>query len=233
MSSAVTTLPASAGLEIRSLHKSYRQGSEAVPVLKGVQASLKSGEIVAVLGQSGSGKSTLLSLLAGLDRPSSGSVLVEGQAIEALPQNDLAAWRGKNIGIVFQQYHLLSHLTALENVELPLEILGVPGRREKATALLTELGLAHRLHHLPRQLSGGESQRVAIARALAPGPRLLLADEPSGNLDADTGEKVMEAFFRQVRKAGATTLLVTHNRELATRCDRQLLLEHGTLRELT
>lgn len=218
-------------LEIRDLRKSFHQGGETVPVLHSLNAHVAEGEIVAVLGQSGSGKSTLLALLAGLDRPDAGSILVQGETVEGKGPDELARWRGRNIGIVFQQYHLLPHLTALENVELPLEILGLPEREETARRLLTELGLSHRLHHLPRQLSGGECQRVAIARALAPKPKLLLADEPSGNLDTDTGDTVMEAFFSQVRRHRTTTVLVTHNRELAARCDRQLVLSHGRLEE--
>lgn len=216
-------------LEIHGLSKSYRQGEQAVEVLRGLELEAEAG-IVAVLGQSGSGKSTLLSLLAGLDKPSAGSILVAGASVHSMDQDALARWRGKNVGIVFQQYHLLPHLTALENARLPLEILGLPA--ERAETLLHELGLGHRLHHLPRELSGGECQRVAIARALAPEPKLLLADEPSGNLDADTGNSVMEAFFRQASASGATTLLVTHNRELASRCTRRFQLEHGKLREL-
>ncbi|RZA09138.1 MAG: ABC transporter ATP-binding protein [Proteobacteria bacterium] len=219
-------------LKIIDLHKSYHQGGEAIPVLKGVNLTVEEGSIVAILGESGSGKSTLLALLAGLDRPSAGSILLREEAIEKQSQDSLARWRGKNIGIVFQQYHLLPHLTAQENVELPLEILGVKDREKRATELLSDLSLRHRLHHLPRQLSGGESQRVAIARALAPNPGLLLADEPSGNLDADTGNIVMDAFFAQVRKLRTTTILVTHSRELAKRCDRELTLRAGALHEV-
>lgn len=219
-------------LEIRDLHKSYEQGGQAIPVLRGLNVTVNEGSIVAILGESGSGKSTLLALLAGLDRPSAGSILLRGEAVEQKSQDALAHWRGKNIGIVFQQYHLLPHLTAQENVELPLEILGIGGRRERAEALLEDMGLSKRRHHLPRQMSGGECQRVAIARALAPNPSLLLADEPSGNLDSDTGQRVMDSFFAQVRKLKTTTLLVTHSRELAKRCDRQLLLAHGSLSEL-
>lgn len=219
-------------LEFKDVHKLYVQGTQNISVLQGLNAKIEEGEIVAVLGQSGSGKSTLLALLAGLDRPSAGSILLRGEAVEQKNPEELSRWRGKNIGIVFQQYHLLPHLTAQENVELPLEILGLPNREATATALLTELGLGHRLHHLPRELSGGECQRVAIARALAPHPNLLLADEPSGNLDSDTGDKVMESFFRQVKKLKTTTILVTHNRELAERCDRKFLLAHGQLKEV-
>jgi putative ABC transport system ATP-binding protein len=219
-------------LEIRDVHKVYVQGEQNISVLQGLSGTVKDGEIVAVLGQSGSGKSTLLALLAGLDSPSAGSILLRGEPVEKKSPEELARWRGENIGIVFQQYHLLAHLTALENVELPLEILGREDRTKIATELLSDLGLGHRLHHLPREMSGGECQRVAIARALATKPNLLLADEPSGNLDSDTGDKVMEAFFRQVRKLKTTTILVTHNRELAERCDRRLMLQHGRFQEL-
>lgn len=219
-------------LEIRDLHKSYEQGGQSIPVLRGLNISVSEGSIVAILGESGSGKSTLLALLAGLDRPSAGTILLRGESVGDKNQDALAHWRGKNIGIVFQQYHLLPHLTAQENVELPLEILGISGRRERAASLLEDMGLAKRSHHLPRQMSGGECQRVAIARALAPNPGLLLADEPSGNLDSDTGQRVMDSFFAQVRKLKTTTILVTHSRELAKRCDRQLLLAHGQVSEL-
>ena len=219
-------------LEIRDLHKSYEQGGQSIPVLRGLNVSVSEGSIVAILGESGSGKSTLLALLAGLDRPSAGSILLRGESVGEKSQDALAHWRGKNIVIVFQQYHLLPHLTAQENVELPLEILGISGRRERASSLLEDMGLAKRSHHLPRQMSGGECQRVAIARALAPNPGLLLADEPSGNLDSDTGQRVMDSFFAQVRKLKTTTILVTHSRELAKRCDRQLLLAHGQVSEL-
>jgi putative ABC transport system ATP-binding protein len=219
-------------LEFVDVHKTFLQGAQEISVLQGLNGKVAAGEIVAILGQSGSGKSTLLSLLAGLDHPSRGSILLRGEAVERKSPEEMARWRGKNIGIVFQQYHLLPHLTAQENVELPLEILGLPDREARAIGLLTDLGLGHRLDHLPRQLSGGECQRVAIARALAPGPNLLLADEPSGNLDSDTGNKVMEAFFRQVKKLQTTTILVTHNRELAESCDRKFLLAHGQLKEI-
>lgn len=217
-------------LKIEGLRKQYHQGSETLEILKGVNAEFKLGETVAIVGQSGSGKSTLLSLLAGLDRPSSGDVIVDGQSLNQLSEEEMTHFRGERIGIVFQQFHLLPHLTALENVMIPLEILKPgPDVREKALALLKQVDLGHRAHHLPSQLSGGECQRVAIARALVVEPRLLLADEPSGNLDPATGEKVMGLFFDVVRKAQVTGLLVTHSRELAARCDRVLELKNGVL----
>jgi putative ABC transport system ATP-binding protein len=219
-------------LEIQNIEKFYLQGENKVPVLQGLSASVKKGEIVAILGQSGSGKSTLLALLAGLDQPDTGFLSLDGFRLGSQSLDDLSKWRAQNVGIVFQQYHLLPHLSAKENVELPLEILGIANREVLALQLLKELGLEKRSHHFPRQLSGGECQRVAIARALAPNPKLLLADEPSGNLDSETGDLVMDAFFRQVKKMGTTTILVTHNRELADRCDRKLLLKQGKLTEI-
>lgn len=217
-------------LKIEALRKQYHQGSETLEILKGVSAEFKLGETVAIVGQSGSGKSTLLSLLAGLDRPSSGDVIVDGQSLNQLSEEEMTHFRGERIGIVFQQFHLLPHLTALENVMIPLEILKPgPDVRDKALKLLKQVDLGHRANHLPSQLSGGECQRVAIARALVVEPRLLLADEPSGNLDPTTGEKVMGLFFDVVRKAQVTGLLVTHSRELAARCDRVLELKNGVL----
>lgn len=215
-------------LHVENLHKSYSQGTQNLEILRGLNLEVKTGEVVAVVGKSGSGKSTLLSLLAGLDSPDSGKISLANASIEKLSQDELSQWRGKNVGIVFQQFHLMAHLTALENVLFPMEILG-QDNPSRAEALLADLGLGARMHHLPRELSGGECQRVAIARALSTKPNLLLADEPSGNLDTDTGEQVMNSFFQQVRKSNTTTMLVTHNRELADRCDRKLILHHGIL----
>lgn len=214
-------------LELHNVTKKFMQGETSVEVLKGVSASIKTGEMVAIVGQSGSGKSTLLSLLAGLDRVSTGSITLGGQNISSLSEEEMTLFRGKKIGIVFQQFHLMHHLTALENVMLPLEILRAENRLEIATKMLTEMNLSHRLHHFPKQLSGGECQRVAIARALVVKPEILLADEPSGNLDTDTGNQVMETFFRVVREHKVTTILVTHSAVLAKACDRQLNLKSG------
>jgi putative ABC transport system ATP-binding protein len=219
-------------LKISNLEKFYVQGEKKIPVLQGLSTEVKTGEVVAILGQSGSGKSTLLALLAGLDFPDGGFLELDGYNLQGKTADELSKWRAKNVGIVFQQYHLLPHLTAQENVELPLEILAVDNRITIASQLLRDLGLGSRAHHFPRQMSGGECQRVAIARALATNPKILLADEPSGNLDAETGDSVMDAFFQQVRKMHTTTLLVTHNRELAEKCDRKLLLKQGKLTEI-
>jgi putative ABC transport system ATP-binding protein len=217
-------------LDIVNVKKSFFQAGEEIKVLKGVQAKLNKGEVVAVVGQSGSGKSTLLSLLAGLDLPDSGDILINGESIAKKNQDEMTVFRGQHIGIVFQQFHLMSHLTALENVMLPMEILGRTDLAEKKSKEYLELmGLSHRLSHLPSQLSGGECQRVAMARALVVEPDILLADEPSGNLDTETGNKVMNVFFDVVRKKKVTTLLVTHNEALAAACDRKLTLNNGVM----
>lgn len=213
---------------IEGLRKTYSQGETSIEALRGIDAEAKPGELVAILGASGSGKSTLLGLLAGLDEPTSGRVLVDGTDLYALTDKERTRFRSGQISLVFQQFHLLPHLTALENVALPLEILG----REdmgKARALLEGVGLGSRVHHLPSQLSGGECQRVAIARALVTDPKLLLADEPSGNLDVDTAASVMDLFFRTVREKKITCFLVTHNQELASRCDRTLRIQGGRI----
>jgi putative ABC transport system ATP-binding protein len=218
-------------LQIKSLTKSFRQGEDQVTVLNSLNADITNGEIVAIVGQSGSGKSTLLSLLAGLDRADAGEIVVDGTNMSAFAEKQVTDFRGKNIGIVFQQYHLVSHLTALENVMLPMEILKKPDAEAQARALLVEMGLEHRLNQFPNRMSGGECQRVAIARALAVRPKILLADEPSGNLDVHTGEKVMEVFFAAAKKYQITTILVTHSEALARRCGRILRLAEGQLLE--
>jgi putative ABC transport system ATP-binding protein len=218
-------------LLIKNLQKGFFQGEDKVTVLKSVSADIKNGEVVAIVGQSGSGKSTLLSLLAGLDQADSGEVVIDGVNISAFNEKQVTDFRGKNIGIVFQQYHLVSHLTAMENVMLPMEILAKKDIENGAQALLKEMGLEHRLNQFPNRMSGGECQRVAIARALAVRPKILLADEPSGNLDIHTGEKVMDIFFEAAKKYQITTILVTHSEALAKRCQRILRLSEGQLLE--
>lgn len=218
-------------LTLQDLQKSFRQGDADIQVLKGAETCIEEGQIVAIVGQSGSGKSTLLSLLAGLERADRGAIKVDGTDIAVMTEAQITDFRARNISIVFQQYHLVAHLTALENVMLPLEILGRADAEEKARRMLTELGLSHRLNHFANQMSGGECQRVAIARALVVEPKILLADEPSGNLDTHTGEKVMDVFFELARKFKMTTILVTHSEALARRCQRILHLEEGRLRE--
>lgn len=219
-------------LVLNQVRKGFHQGETEIQVLKGLNASIEPGQVVAIVGQSGSGKSTLLSLLAGLERADSGEILVDSVNLVPLSEQQITLFRAQNIAIVFQQYHLIAHLTALENVMLSLEILKMDNPRERAEEALRELGLGHRLNHFPSQLSGGECQRVAIARALVVKPKILLADEPSGNLDIHTGDKVMDVFFDIVRKHKITTILVTHSEALAKRCERVLRLEEGQLREV-
>lgn len=198
-------------------------------ILADVSLEVKGGESLAILGASGSGKSTLLGLLAGLDVPSRGQVHWNGQDIFGLDEDARAALRGRLAGFVFQSFHLLPALTALENVMLPLELAGLAQARSRAQAILERVGLAARLNHYPRQLSGGEQQRVAIARAFVTEPAILFADEPTGNLDSATGARVIELLFDLNRERGTTLILVTHDAALAQRCERRLVLEAGRL----
>ncbi len=198
-------------------------------ILHDISFDLAERESVAIVGASGSGKSTLLSILAGLDVPSSGTVTVAGTELFSLDEDARAALRARQMGFVFQSFQLLSHLTALENVMLPLELMGRHDARQAATEMLQRVGLGERLGHYPRVLSGGEQQRVALARAFVVKPAVLLADEPTGSLDFATGEKVMELMFAMNREAGTTLVLVTHDREIAARCDRPLRIEAGRL----
>jgi putative ABC transport system ATP-binding protein len=200
-----------------------------VEVLKGINLTIEAGETLSLVGKSGSGKSTLLSLMAGLDKVDSGEIWIQGQPINNLSEKDLTRFRAKTMGIVFQQFHLVSTLSALENVLLPLNLLKAENAFATATELIEQVGLSHRAHHLPSELSGGESQRVAIARALATRPAVLFADEPSGNLDEETGEKVMDLLFQMVKETGTTLVLVTHDHDLAKKCSRMIQLEHGSL----
>lgn len=219
-------------LHIRNLYKSFTHAShpEPVEVLQGANLEINKGETVAVVGQSGSGKSTLLSLLAGLDQPSSGSIWLKEKNLADMNEETLAKFRAENIGIIFQQFHLMSHLTALENVSLPLEMAHDKKAILKAEKAMEQVGLSPRMDHFPHQLSGGECQRVAIARALVIQPAILLADEPTGNLDNKTGEQISDSLFDLVRTIGMTLLLVTHNEHLAQRCERQVVLQDGLLR---
>lgn len=206
-----------------------RLGQETLTILEGIDLQVNSGETVALVGASGSGKSTLLGLLAGLDLPSVGSISILGQSLTELDEEGRAKLRAEQIGFVFQSFLLLPSMTALENVMLPAELRGETDCEPRARALLESVGLGDRLHHLPPRLSGGEQQRVAIARAFMTRPHLLLADEPTGNLDSKTGEKVIELLFALNREHGTTLVVVTHDRELASRCQRQVVMVAGHL----
>lgn len=208
-------------------------GSEVLRIVDEVSFSIKRGDSVAIVGASGSGKSTLLGLLAGLDMPSHGTVSIDGTELFELNEDARAALRGKTIGFVFQSFQLLPALTALENVMLPLELAGAANARAQAQDWLERVGLAARQRHYPKQLSGGEQQRVALARAFAPQPRLLLADEPTGNLDAATGAAIIDLMFELNHSAGTTLILVTHDEALAARCERMLRMQAGRLVEET
>lgn len=215
------------------LEKTVTARDNSLTILSGLDLQIKSGESVAIVGASGSGKSTLLGILAGLDLPTAGSISLAGKRIDVLDEDQRAKVRGQHTGFVFQSFQLLDNLTALENVMLPLELTGVDNPHERATALLTRVGLEHRLDHYPRQLSGGEQQRVAIARAFAPKPDILFADEPTGNLDEKTGEKIIQLLFEVNRESGTTIVLVTHDMALARRCQRIVKLHGGRLEALS
>ena len=216
-------------IEVEGVDLTLGEGAARVHVLKTVSLSVAQGETVALLGPSGSGKSTLLMTLAGLERPDAGSVKIDGRDLGALSEDALARFRGENIGIVFQSFQLIPTMTALENVAIPLELAGKSDALARAEAELAAVGLAERLAHYPAQLSGGEQQRVALARALAPDPLILAADEPTGNLDSETGAAVIELIFAQQRRRGATLVLVTHDPALAARCSRRVLLRSGRI----
>jgi putative ABC transport system ATP-binding protein len=216
-------------IRAEALTKIVRSGDEPLTILDGVSFDVEAGATMAIVGASGSGKTTLLGLLAGLDRPTSGEVQVDGQALSMLDEDARAALRQRLLGFVFQSFQLLPALTALENVMLPLELAGMDDAEARARAWLDRVGLTRRLTHYPRQLSGGEQQRVAIARAFAGEPKLLMADEPTGNLDGATGIEVADLMFRLNRERGTTLVLVTHDNDLASRCARRLSLSAGRL----
>ena len=216
-------------LECRGLVKRLPSGSTTLTILDGIDLVVPRGDFLAILGPSGSGKSTLLGLLAGLDRPTEGSVRLDGTPLESLDEDALARLRRRRVGFVFQDFQLLPNLTALENVVFPLELTGVADARERAQEMLRRVGLAARGHHYPTQLSGGEQQRVALARAFAPGPELLLADEPTGNLDAATGREALDLLVEMRESLGATLVLVTHDAAVAKRAARRIHLEAGRI----
>jgi putative ABC transport system ATP-binding protein len=200
-----------------------------VNILRGIDLTVKSGETLGVVGPSGSGKSTMMMVIAGLERPTGGSVHVGGENLSDLDEDALARFRRKKVGIVFQAFHLIPTMNALENVAVPLEFAGATNAFDRARQSLERVGLGHRLDHYPSQLSGGEQQRVALARAFAPGPDLLLADEPTGNLDGDTGESIIEILFELSEQSGTTLVLITHDPIIAGRCDRVVHLRDGCI----
>jgi putative ABC transport system ATP-binding protein len=216
-------------VETRGLTRRFRSGDKTITVVDDVNLSIGRGAFIAIMGPSGSGKSTLLAMLAGLDRPSAGEVIIDGEAIESMSEDRLALLRRRKIGFVFQSFHLLGNFTAQENVMLPLELLGAPSPRERARELLERVGLGGRGHHYPSQLSGGEQQRVALARAFAPDPAVLMADEPTGNLDGENGRIVLEMMLQLRRDHRTTLVLVTHDPELANLSDRVIRLREGRL----
>ncbi len=218
-------------LECKSVQKSFLQGNRKIDVLRDINLSIEKGKTLAILGKSGSGKTTLLSILSGIEKSDAGSVIFNGEDITNYTQEQLTKVRSQSIGVIFQQFHLIEHLNALENVSLPLEILGDKNAVQTSLALLEAVGLSDRASHFPAQLSGGEKQRVAIARAMAIKPALLLADEPSGSLDEETGEKIMDLLFNLVRENDMSMILVTHETELAKKCDNTSSLELGILNQ--
>ncbi len=216
-------------IDVERVHKSVTDATGSLDILRDIHFSVLSGETVAIVGASGSGKSTLLSIMAGLDTPSSGRVVVDGTDLFAFDEDGRAAVRAQKIGFVFQSFQLLGNLTALENVMLPLELAGVRDARSRATQMLQRVGLGERLTRYPKVLSGGEQQRVALARAFVVRPAVLLADEPTGSLDHATGESVMALMLELNRELGTTLILVTHDRTLAARCDRRITIEAGRI----
>jgi putative ABC transport system ATP-binding protein len=222
---------ADSALALTGVNLSFGRGAARVHILRDIGLNIGRGEAVGLLGPSGSGKSTLLMVMTGLERPDSGSVMVSGRNLGDIDEDELARFRGKTVGIVFQAFHLIPTMTALENVAVPLELAGVRDALTRAEHELNAVGLGARLTHYPAELSGGEQQRVALARALAPNPAIVVADEPTGNLDEATGGEIIELLFRGHRERGTTLVLVTHDHALAARCDRVLHMHSGRIEQ--
>jgi putative ABC transport system ATP-binding protein len=216
-------------IELKNADLTLGEAAASVHVLKGVSLAIDAGESVGIVGPSGSGKSTLLMVMAGLERLDGGEIIIDGTALHRIGEDAVADFRGRNVGIVFQSFHLIPNMTALENVAVPLELANVRNAFDIARKELIAVGLGERLTHYPGQLSGGEQQRVAIARALAPSPKLLIADEPTGNLDAETGRQIADLLFAEQRERGMTLVLVTHDAALAGRCERQIRVRSGEI----
>ncbi len=226
-----TRKPDGPAILLDQVHLSLGRDAARVHILKGVSLEVGRGEAIGLVGPSGSGKSTLLMTLAGLERADSGRVVIDGQDLAALNEDGLATFRGRRIGIVFQSFHLIPTMTAIENVAVPLELAGKTDAFDRARAELDGVGLGQRLQHYPAQLSGGEQQRVALARALAPEPAILVADEPTGNLDETTGSSIVDLMFRLKDRKGATLVLVTHDLSLAQKCDRIVRIRSGVIED--
>ena len=220
-------------ISTRNITKTVSTSEGELQILQSISFEVKAGESVAIVGASGSGKSTLLSLLAGLDEVSSGEIHLDGAPLHTMNEEARARLRGEKVGFIFQSFMLVQSLTAIENVMLPAEISGLSDAKGRAKKILEQVGLSHRAHHYPNQLSGGEQQRVAIARAFIGQPKILFADEPTGNLDAANSEKIEQLLFQMNRELGTTQVLVTHDNELALRCSRQLTMQAGELTETT
>lgn len=218
-------------LEIKNLKKSYLQSSSKIEIFEDLNFSVEDSKTVAIMGKSGSGKSTFLSLVSGIIKPNEGEILLNNTSYNNMSESDLNDFRATNIGFIFQNFHLVSYLNALENVMLPAKVCGIKNAKEKAIDLLKSVGLGHRLDHLPSQLSGGERQRVAIARALIHNPKIILADEPSGNLDEETGIAVMDILFELIEKNNTILILVTHSKDVAKRCEKRYELHSGKLEQ--
>lgn len=216
-------------IELKNADLTLGQAAASVHVLKGMSLEIDAGQSVGIVGPSGSGKSTLLMVLAGLERLDKGEIVIDGTPLQGLNEDRVADFRGRNIGIVFQSFHLIPNMTALENVAVPLELANVRDAFDIARRELTSVGLGERLSHYPGQLSGGEQQRVAIARALAPSPKLLIADEPTGNLDTETGRQIADLIFSKQAERNMTLILVTHDNSLAARCSRQIKVRSGII----
>ncbi|MFN8577171.1 MAG: ABC transporter ATP-binding protein [Candidatus Sericytochromatia bacterium] len=218
-------------IKVQDISKSFIQGNNKIQILKEISLEIKEGEKVAIIGPSGSGKSTFLSVVSGMDKPDIGKVLIDNQDITILSENDLCEIRNSKIGIIFQAFELINSFTAIENVMLPLDIARKDSYN-KAKELLSDLGLEHRLEHLPKMLSGGEQQRVAIARAMINSPKVIFADEPTGNLDIETGKKVIDLLFSLIKKYNKTLVIITHDLNLASKMDRVFNLKNGQLEEV-
>lgn len=231
MNETPATVATPSAIRLKDVQLSLGSGAARVHILKGFSFDVAQGTSLGLIGPSGSGKSTLLMVIGGLERADSGIVEIAGQSFESLSEDQLATFRGANIGIVFQSFHLISNMTALENVAVPLELAGVKDAFERARAELDSVGLGNRAEHYPTELSGGEQQRVAIARALAPRPKILIADEPTGNLDAETGKDIADLMFSIQKERGTTLVLVTHDGGLANSCERVVAIRSGEIFE--